>query len=228
MLLQLIINIIQLHGTALRIFFIVPAVLFLVSILFLKGFPSSGSYTYTVLAGAVYPVFVFLIGGVHPFSDHPEGSLRLALFLEILFLVMAFWTSRVALPRTILSVLCVYMLSWLFFSKIPVSFSAMSDFLFLIVPCAFVIIMGDGAAPDTSGGSAKHEGPELMDYNDEMYRIISDNWDRMEVEGTHGERFVYDKNTNIWTKNGHRVDPGRLGLDDPSRIYGYTSHGLKS
>ena len=221
MLLQLIINILQLHGTALRVLFIVPAVLSVVAALFLKCFPGSGSYRCALLSGAVYPVFVFLTGAVHPYSDYQEGSLRLALILEILLLVLAFWYSRISLPQTILSLLCTYMLSWFFFSKIPVSFTAMSDFLYLVVPCVIFVVMGSGAAPDTSGDDEpiQYNGPELVDYNDETYRILSDNWNQMEVEGTHGEIFVYDKNTKQWTKNGSIVDPERLGLDDSSRFY---------
>ena len=221
MLLQLIINILQLHGTALRVLFIIPAVLSVAAALFLKCFPGSGSYRCALLSGAVYPVFVFLTGAVHPYSDYQEGSLRLALILEILLLVLAFWYSRTTLPKTILSLLCTYMLSWFFFTKIPVSFTAMSDFLYLIVPCAIFLIMGAGAAPDTLDDDKPYDyyGPKLMDYNDETYRILNDTWDQMEVEGSHGEKFVYDKNTKQWTKNGNIVDPGRLGLDDPSRFY---------
>lgn len=221
MLLQFVINILQFHGTALRVLFIVPAVLFVAAVMLMKCYPGSGSYTCAVLAGAVYPVFVFLTGAVHPYSDNQEGSLRLVLILEILLLVLAFWYSRVSLPKTILALLCTYMLSWFFFSKIPVSFTAMSDFLFLIVPCVIFVVMGAGVAPDTSGDNEpmEYNGPELVDYNDETYRVLSDNWNQMEVEGTHGEVFVYDKNTKQWTKNGSIVDPGRLGLDDPSRFY---------
>ena len=97
----------------------------------------------------------------------------------------------------------------------------MSDFLYLVVPCAIFLVMGAGSAPETLDDDKPYDyyGPKFMDYNDETYRILNDTWDQMEVEGSHGEKFVYDKNTKQWTKNGNVVDPGRLGLDDPSRFY---------
>ena len=156
MLLQLIINLLQPQGTALRILFLIPAVLFTVSFLFLKCFPGGPSFTCAVFSGAAYPVFLFLAGAVRPFSDQPEGALRLSLILEILLLALAFWNSRVSLPRTLLSVLCTYFLSWLFFSKVPVSFTALSDFLYLMVPCAAVLFLGMGAS-----GEEEEEDPDL-------------------------------------------------------------------
>ena len=159
MLLQMIINIFQPQGYALRIMFLVFAVLYTALILIRKCFPGAGSFMYAFFSGAVYPVFVFLIGAVHPFSDHPEGALRLALFLEIILLVLAFLNSRISLPGAVPAILCTYMLSWFFFAKVPVSFTAMSDFLYLIVPNAFVLIMGGGAAEEAE--ERKKESPEM-------------------------------------------------------------------
>ena len=156
MLLQLIINALHLQGNALRFLFLVPAVLFVIVVLFLKCFPGAASFASALFAGAAYPAFLFLTAAVRPYSEQKEGALRLAMILEVLLLALAFWNSRVSLPRTVLAVTCVYMLSWLFFSKIPVSFTAMSDFLYLIVPCGAALFFGAGAA-----GGEEEEDPEM-------------------------------------------------------------------
>lgn len=158
MLLQLIINVLQPQGNTLRFLFLIPTVLFTVSVLFLKCFPGHASFACAVFSGAAYPVFLFLSNAVHPFSDHQEGALRLAFILEILLLALSFWNTRVSLLSSLVSILCTYFLSWFFFSKIPVSFTAMSDFLYLIVPCAAVLFLGIGATDEE-----KEEDPAIKE-----------------------------------------------------------------
>ena len=89
MLIQLLIDLFHPQGTALRILFLIPAVLFTVSVLFMKCFPGRASFACAVFSGAAYPVFLFLTDAVRPFSEQPEGALRLALVLEILLLALA-------------------------------------------------------------------------------------------------------------------------------------------
>ncbi len=158
MLLQLIINVLQPQGNTLRILFLIPTILFTVSVLYLKCFPGHASFACAVFSGAAYPVFLFFSNAVHPFSDHQEGTLRLAFILEILLLALSFWNTRAPFLKSIVSILCTYFLSWFFFSKIPVSFTAMSDFLYLIVPCAAVLFLGIGAADEE-----KEEDPVLKE-----------------------------------------------------------------
>ncbi len=226
MLIQLLINALQPQGTALRILFLAAAVLYTVSFLFLKCFPGGASFTCAVFSGAAYPVFLFLAGAVRPFSDQPEGALRLALILEILLLALAFWNSRVSLPKTVLSVLCTYFLSWLFFSKIPVSFTALSDFLYLVVPCAAVLFLGMGAS-----GEEEEEDPDLKKLRLQAEFEIRNRYrNRTEVDGVEiysdpdgtvreaRDRYgMYTKAGDRWTdvygKRLSRQEEERKGLD---------------
>ena len=72
MLLQLIINLLHLQGNVLRILYIVMTVFFLVTVLFPKAFPGKVAFRWAVLSGAVYPVFLFLINSVPPYSNQKE------------------------------------------------------------------------------------------------------------------------------------------------------------
>lgn len=218
MLLQFIINILHLSGNALRILYLVMTVLFLVTVIFPKAFPGKISFRWSVLSGAVYPVFLFLTNAVHPYLDQKEGALRLALLMEAVFLLLAFRYSRFILRRTfktLPAVMCVYVLSWFFFVKFPVSFTAMEDLLYLVVPIAAAMILAI-ASPELPEGYI----PKNCNYNDVTYRIISDNWNERVVENASGEQFVYDKNARVWkATNGSRVDSGFLNLDDPDKFY---------
>lgn len=218
MLFQFIINILHLKGNVLRILYVIMTVIFLVTVMFPKAFPGKISFRWSVLSGAVYPVFLFLINSVHPYSDHKEGALRLALIMEIVFLVLAFRYSRFLLRRTAKTVpvvMCAYVLSWFFFIKLPVSFTAMEDLLYLVVPIVIAMILAV-ASPELPEGYI----PKNCNYNDVSYRIASDNWNERVVENASGEKFIYDKNAKVWkAPNGSRVDSSFLNLDDPGRFY---------
>ena len=70
----------------------------------------------------------------------------------------------------------------------------------------------------------EHEyNPGRMTYWDASYNVLTNNWNKTEVENQWGEKYTYDKSDKRWRDSSGSIvsDPSFKGLDSLSNFHGW-------